>query len=395
MYKLYYNLLFPFNKWIGGILSLTCLLFINAFFATAETSTIETVENPSVRIKDISKIASLYDIQLRGYGLVVGLNGTGDSSSSAFTIQTVTNMLQRFGISVPGGKFNTKNVAAVIVTADLPFFAKTGSRIDVLVSSIGDAKSLAGGTLLDTPLQAPDEQLYVLAQGPLSVGGFSVSGGAGDNIQKNHPTVGTAPNSGMVLKAPEFKYSDQENLQLVLNEPDFTTATHLVSAVNQWSSQDFGEPIARALDAAVIEIKIPQQSKKDVVTFISKMEKLTLSPDHVAEVVIDERTGTIVVGKDVRISPVAISHGNLSIQIKTEEEISQPEAFSTGETKVISREDLEVQEEKQDMQVIRGGASIDDVVRALNMIGVTSRDMIIILQAIKRAGALHAKLVIM
>lgn len=348
----------------------------------------------NIRIKDIARFHWMHDIQLIGYGLVVGLDGTGDSSGTAFTLQSTINMMKRFGIDVPRGNLSLKNAAAVMVTADLPFFAKAGGRIDVLVSSIGDAKSIVGGTLLPTPMTAPDGQMYVMAQGPISVGGFSISTGTGSNTQKNHPTVGRAPNGGMILRIPSSYAINQvkidEGLQIILNEPDFTTATRLVSAINA----EF-QGAARAVDAACIQVIVPESSHNDLITFISRLENLMVIPDHVAEVVIDERTGTVVIGKDVRISPVAISHGNLSIQIKTEEEVSQPEPFSKGETTVTQKTESSVREDEQKMKVIRGGASIDEVVQALNLIGVSPRDMITILQAIKQAGALHARLVIM
>ena len=343
----------------------------------------------SVRIKDIARIYGVHDTQLHGYGLAVGLNGTGDSARTIFAAQSVINMMQRFGIDVPKGRISLRNVAAVMVTAELPFFAKVGGRIDVLVSSIGDAKSIAGGTLLATPLRAPDDQLYVIAQGAISVGGFSVSAGGDDSVQKNHPTVGRVPGGGLIQNVPLSKHSTGEGLTIVLNEPDFTTATRVVLAVNN----EF-QNAAQAIDASSVRIT-PESDRGDLVAFISRLESLTVVPDSIAEVVIDERTGTIVIGKNVRIAPVAVSHGSLSIQIKAEEEVSQPPPFSSGETVVVSNKDLTVQEEEMKMQVIRGGASIDQIVSALNLIGVTPRDMIVILQAIKKAGALHARLVTM
>jgi len=355
-----------------------------------------------VRIKDIARIYGIHDIQLHGYGLVVGLNGTGDSAGSTFTVQSVINMIRRFGIDLPRARISLRNIAAVMVTADLPFFAKVGGRIDVLVSSMGDAKSIAGGTLLPAPLHASDGQLYVLAQGPVSVGGFSASAG-GDSVQKNHPTVGRVPSGGVIQKGRLIKrpYRERGNgdspspsplrsFTLSLDEPDFTTAMRLVSAIN-----DEFQNAARSVDASSVKVTVPESHREDYVTFISRVENLTGVPDHTAEVVIDERTGTIVVGKDVRITPVAVSHGNLSIQIKTEEKVSQPPPLSAGETVIVSEKDLTVREEKREMQVMRGGASIDEVVRALNRLGVATRDMIVILQAIKKAGALHARLVIM
>ncbi len=363
------------------------IFFILFGSASAETSTTEGVQ---VRIKDIARIHGIYDLQLHGYGLIVGLDGTGDSSGATFTVQSAINMMRRFGVDVPQGRISMRNVAAVMVTGELPFFGKTGGRIDVLVSSIGDAKSIAGGTLLAAPLIAPDGRMFVLAQGPVSVGGLNVSTGSSKS-QKNHPTVGRVLNGGMILKAPTLEFSSDRSLQVVLHDPDFTTATRVVSAINaEFKGAD--PPAASAIDASTVKVTMPE-SAEDVVAFIARMESLTVVPDHTAEVVINERTGTIVIGKDVRITPVAVSHGNLNIKIKTAEEASQPPPLSAGETVIVAKEDLTVDEEEPKMQVIRGGASIDEIVKALNFIGVGPRDMIVILQTIKKAGALHARLI--
>jgi flagellar P-ring protein precursor FlgI len=378
-----------------------CFLILISLNAIAQDYEVQSEDHIGVRIKDIARIHGIHDTQLHGYGLVVGLNGTGDSSGAQFTVQSVINMMRRFGIDVPNSRISLKNVAAVMVTADLPFFAKVGGRIDVLVSSIGDAKSIAGGTLLPTLLYTPDGQLHVIAQGPLSVGGFNLSAGGGNSIQKNHPTVGSIPNGGAVQKSPPpWVFSPNQpspnplaQLTIVLNEPDFTTVTRMASAINGEFSE-MNDPIAHALDASSIKVMVPV-SGEEFVAFVSRLENLMVVPDVQASVVIDERTGTVVVGKDVSITPVAVSHGDLNIQIKTEEEASQPPAFSAGETVILSGEDISAEEEKPEMRVLRGGASIDEVVRALNLIGVSPRNMIIILQAIKKAGALHAKLVIM
>jgi flagellar P-ring protein precursor FlgI len=367
--------------WLFTFLSITCILFYS-LYSDADSS-------PSVRIKDIARIQGIHDQPIYGYGLIVGLNGTGDSSGAAFTIQSVVNMMQRFGIDVPQSRLSIKNVAAVMVTAELPFFAKVGGRIDVLVSSIGDAKSIVGGTLIITPLALPDGKLCMLAQGAVSVGGFSASTGSGENnVQKNHPTVGRVPNGGLIQYVPPANYAEGDNLLVVLNDPDFTTAARMVSAIN-----NVFQGIARAIDATSVSVTVSESARSDLVTFISQLENLMLVPDSIAEIVIDERTGTIVVGKDVKISPVAISHGNLNIQIKTTEEASQPPALSSGETVVTKKEEMNVQEENMKMKIVPGGATIDEVVQALNLIGVSPRDMIIILQAINKAGALHAKLV--
>lgn len=348
-----------------------------------------TNEPVKVRIKDITRISSIYDTQLYGYGIIVGLNGTGDSAGARFTMQSIINMLQREGIDVSGSKISVKNVAAVMLTANLPFFAERGDRIDIMVSSIGDAKSLSGGILLPSPLKGPDGQLYVLAQGSVLVGGFSASGGGGSSSQKNHPTVGNMPNGGIIQRIPphlEQNYDYSSGLGLSIREPDFTTATRVASAINN----EFPGS-AQAMDAATIKISIPE-SEADAVAFISRLENLTLVPDYMAVVVINERTGTIVIGNDVRITPVAVAHGNLNIQIMAAEEVSQPPPMTDGATVIATQEDITVQEEKKSMHVMRGGATIDELVGALNLIGVSPRDMIGILQTIKKAGALHARL---
>jgi len=374
-----------------------CMFFASCIVFALDAEGAEVISQStnvpvSVRIKDIARISCIYDVQLHGYGLVMGLNGTGDSAGTRFTTQSVINMMQQFGIDIPGGKINVKNVAAVMVTAELSFFAKTGARVDVLVSSIGDATSISGGTLFATPLSGLDGQLYVLAQGPVLVGGYSTSTGGGDSVQKNHPTVGRVPGGGMIQRVPPRpeKISDyREGFTLYLSEPDFTTATRMASAIN-----DEFPGVAESVDSSAVKITVPG-SEQDLVAFISRMENLMVAPDHTAEVIIDERTGTIVIGSNVRIAPVAISHGSLNIQIKAVEEAVQPPPMSTGETVVITNEDLTVQEEKYEMQVIRGGTSIDELVMALNLIGVSPRDLIVILQTMKKAGALHARLVIM
>ena len=369
----------PIYKCISAIILIILLSIATQIFANT---------SPSVRIKDIAKIHGIYDKPIFGYGLVIGLNGTGDSAGAMITVQSVINMMQRFGIDVPQSRISLKNVAAVMVTAELPFFAKPGGRIDVIVSSIGDAKSIAGGTLLLTPLTLPDGTLCALAQGAVSVGGFFLASGSGDNtVQKNHPTVGRVPNGGLIQNVPQSIYNDNNTLIINIYDPDFTTVSRLVSAINEKF-----QGVAQAIDASSVNINIPQTYQNNVVEFISQLENLTLIPDSIAEIVIDERTGTVVVGKDVKISPVAISHGNLSIKIKTEQEASQPQPFSSGETVILEKEDLTVQEESKNLKVLPGGASIDEVVRALNLLGVSPRDMITILQAIKKAGALHANL---
>lgn len=394
-----YNLIFSTrNK--KGIVLYIIFYILSSLNTTAKTPDIQQNNLIKVRIKDITRINGIHNIQLLGYGLVVGLNGTGDSAAASFTIHSVKNMLSRFEIDTPDIRGNLKNVAAVMVTAELPALAKMGGRIDVLVSSLGDAKSISGGTLLPAPIYSPDGQLYAIAQGSISSGGFNVVVDRGNSSQKNQSTVGRVPNGAAIQQSPPFPsflVTNNENplrsFTIVLDEPDFSTAIRLASAINADFTNE-KSPIANAIDASSIKITIPEL-ESDIIAFISRLENLMVEPDVQAVVVIDERNGTIVAGKDVRISPVAISHGSLTIQIKTDEEVSQPPALSSGETAIISKKAIEVKEENRRMKVIRGGASIDEVVKALNLLGVTPRDMIIILQAIKASGALHAKLIIM
>jgi flagellar P-ring protein precursor FlgI len=342
-----------------------------------------------VRVKDIARIQGVRDNELFGYGIVVGLNGTGDKNTTFFTPQSIASMLQRLGISVNRAQLGLKNVAAVMATAKLPPFAKAGSQIDVVVSSLGDASTLQGGTLLLTPLQAADGQVYAVAQGALSIGGFNVQGGGGgERVQKNHPTVGRIPNGATIEREVPTTLGGNQTLAISLNHPDFTTATRLAAAVNK----SLGAGRARALDAATIQVGGVPAEPSRVIELIATLETLTVQPDAVAKVVINEKTGTIIMGANVRISTVAIAHGSLSIQIKEEKQVSQPAPFSQGQTTVVPKSETTVSEEKANLVVVDGGVNIGDLVRALNALGVTPRDMISIMQAIKQVGALQAEL---
>lgn len=345
-----------------------------------------------VRIKNVARLEKLEEIQLFGYGLIVGLNGTGDKRGATFTIQSMSNMLQKLGISVDPEKLKVKNVAAVMVTSDLSPFAKVGSRVDVTLSSIGDATSLEGGTLLFTPLQGRDGKIYAVAQGPVSIGGFNITAGGGAAaVRKNHPTVGRIPAGGIVKKEPPLEMPEEE-LSLILFSPDFTTASRITQAINEAFSAD----LARALDASAVRIKIPEKYKTEGLTvdFISRVQNLFFVPDTVAKVVINERTGTVVVGKNVRITPVAVAHGNLFVTIKSIPIISQPPPFSPGETVVTEKTEVEVEEKRGRMTLIKG-TTVEELINTLNVLEITPRDMIAIFQALKEAGALQAELVIM
>lgn len=362
----------------GGILGSLAALLLVAAAAQAD-----------VRVKDIARIQGVRDNELFGYGIVVGLNGTGDKNTTFFTPQSIASMLQRLGISVNRAQLGLKNVAAVMATAKLPPFAKAGSQIDVVVSSLGDASTLQGGTLLLTPLQAADGQVYAVAQGALSIGGFNVQGGGGgERVQKNHPTVGRIPNGATIEREVPTTLGGNQTLAITLNHPDFTTATRLAAAVNK----SLGAGRARALDAASVQVGGVPAEPSRIIELIATLETLTVQPDAVAKVVINEKTGTIIMGANVRISTVAIAHGSLSIQIKEEKQVSQPAPFSQGQTTVVPKSETTVSEEKANLVVVDGGVNIGDLVRALNALGVTPRDMISIMQAIKQAGALQAEL---
>lgn len=343
---------------------------------------------PAARIKDLAYFKGVRPNQLIGNGLVVGLNGTGDGTNVNFNVQELANLLERMGLHIPRQVVKVKNIAAVMVTALLPPFARVGSRLDVLVSSIGDAKSLQGGTLVLTPLKGIDGQVYALAQGPVAVGGFAVSGAAGGGISKNHPTAGRIPNGATVEREIPFDFGAQEEMTLALHDPDFTTANRIVQAINRNLRGNYAYPE----DGGTIRIKLPPRYRDQVVAMMASLENLEVAPEVIAKVVIDERNGTVVMGQDVRISTVAIAHGNLMIQVKERPRISQPLPFSQGETTVVPDTSITVKEGGDRLMVVPEGVSIGQLVQALNAIGVTPRDLIAVIQAIKAAGALHAEL---
>jgi len=339
------------------------------------------------RIKDIAQVQGMRINQLVGYGLVVGLNGSGDGTQAKFTLQSIANMMERMGINVDPNQVKVKNAAGVMVTANLPTFTKPGQRIDCVVSSIGDAKSLQGGTLLMTPLKGPDGKIYAIAQGPLSIGGFA-AGGAGGGVQKNHPTVGKIPNGAIVERTVDVDLNNRTSITYSLNYPDITTVARMAEAINDALGQD----VAKAVDPESVRIDIPPEFQGNVVSFLSRIEAIEVDPDVKAKVVLDERTGTVVMGEDVRIKTVAVSHGNLSIQIKETPQVSQPAPFGAGQTVVTPSTQVKVKEEKAHLMVLESGPTIGELVRALNAVGVTPRDLISILQSIKSAGALQAEL---
>ncbi len=342
----------------------------------------------AVRIKDIASIKGVRQNQLVGYGLVVGLNGTGDDDDLAFMIQSMAAMLEKMGVTVKAEDIESENVAAVMVTAELPPFARVGSRIDVIVSSIGDAENLQGGILLITPLKAANGQIYAVAQGPVSTGGFETSGAAGGGVQKNFPTVGRVPNGALIEKEIAIDFDQKKTLTFILHHPDFTTASRMAQAINM----ALNTKVAHTQDAATINVKIPENFRGNTVALATIIENLGVTPDTVSKVVINERTGTVIMGENVRISTVAIAHGNLSIQVKESQNVSQPLPFSEGVTTVTPDSEILVEEGNNPLFLVESGVSIGEVVRALNALGVSPRDLIAIFQALKAAGALQAEL---
>ncbi|PID40378.1 MAG: flagellar biosynthesis protein FlgA [Proteobacteria bacterium] len=341
----------------------------------------------AVRLKDIAEIQGIRDNQLVGYGLVVGLDGTGDGKKALFTLQSMASMLEKMGVTVNQKDIQVKNVAAVMVTASLPPFAKQGNRIDVLVSSIGDAKNLQGGTLMLTPLKGVDGRSYAVAQGPVNTGGFG-AGGAATSVVKNFPTVGRVLSGGIVEREVPNDFGSRSSFLFNLHNPDFTTAARVVEAINT----RFATPVARANDPGTIQIDVPEQDAVNVVPLLASLSDIQVEPDNDAKVVINERTGTVVMGEQVRISTIAIAHGNLSIVVREDADVDQPGPLSEGQTVTTPITQIGVQEGASQLMVVPKGISIGDVVKALNALGVTPRDLIAIFQAIKAAGALQADL---
>ena len=358
------------------VLLLATLLIVPPAFATS-------------RIKDIGRFAGVRSNQLTGYGLVIGLNKTGDKRQTFFTQQSLLNMLERFGLTVNNPAIRVENIAGVMVTADLGAFEKPGSRMDVTVSSIGDATSLQGGILLQTPLMAADGNVYAVAQGALVLGGFS-AGNAATGVTVNHPTVGRIPNGAIVEKAVVNGLPQTvETMELVLDRSDFTTVKRAVEAINA----GFGGTIASAMDGRSIRLMLPAEYRQRPIDFMSAVEAVAVDVDSKAKVVVNERTGTVIIGSDVTIAPVSIAHGNLSISIETQFNVSQPQPMAPGgQTVVVPDQRLTAQEQKSNFVTLSRGATVDDLIRALNALGVTPRDTIAILEALKTAGALQAEL---
>jgi len=343
-------------------------------------------EAKPARIKELVSIEGVRDNQLIGYGLVVGLNGTGDKRQTFFSAQSLANMLDRLGVQINPQAMLVRNMAAVLVTANLPPFAQPGVRIDLTAAAIGDASNLQGGILLATPLRGLDGQVYAVAQGAVVTGGF-VAGGGGNAKGLNHPTAGRVP-SGAIVERAAPSQAPVETLRLQLRQADFTTASRITSAINQ----RFHEPAALAESSGAIAITPPPAWAGKMVEFIAEVEALTVDADRQARIVINERTGTIVMGKEVQISPVAILHGALSVEIQTTFDVSQPAPLSQGTTQVVPTQTVNVKEEKAKNVVLKKGATVEELARALQGIGSTARDIIAVLQNLRAAGALEAEL---
>jgi flagellar P-ring protein FlgI len=338
------------------------------------------------RVKDLVSLEGVRDNQLVGYGIVVGLSGTGDRQQTVFSIQSLTNVLQRMGVTVPSAAIIVHNTAAVLVTATLPPFSQPGAKIDADVAAIGDATNLQGGLLVLTPLRAANGQVFAIAQGSVVTGGF-MAGRGGNSQTVNHPTVGRVVEGAIVEQSPP-SVTPADTLHLQLRRPDFSTASRISAAINQ----QFNAGTARALNSGLIRVNVPQNFSGRSVEFIAAVDEIQVDADRGAKIAINERTGTIVFGGNLRIAPVAILQGNLSVRIQTTYEVSQPAALSSGQTAVVPQVDVGVKEDKAKDVVLKEGATVDELVRALVAIGSTPRDIIAILQSLKSSGALDAEI---
>jgi flagellar P-ring protein precursor FlgI len=367
-----------------------------AALALCCTATASVADGPyrvsaTSRIKDLANIEGVRQNQLIGYGLVVGLNGTGDTLNNVpFTKQSLTAMLERLGVNVRGATMRTGNVAAVMVTANLPAFGTQGTRIDVTVSALGDAKSLQGGTLLVTPLLGADGNVYAVGQGSVAINGFQAEGEAA-KIVRGVPTVGRIANGAIIEREIDFALNRLNQVRLALRNADFTTAKRIAAAINDFIGANTAEP----LDQSTVQVNVPKQYAGNVVSLLTEIEQLQIEPDLAAKIVIDERSGIIVMGRDVRVSTVAVAQGNLTVTISETPQVSQPAPFSRGQTRVVPRTKIGVQEDGKKFAVVREGVSLQQLVDGLNALGIGPRDLIAILQAIKAAGAIQAEIEVM
>lgn len=347
---------------------------------------------PAERVKDMAVVSGVRSNQLVGYGLVVGLDGTGDQTTQTpFTVQSIMNMLEKYGVTVPPTVIpQLKNVAAVTVTAQLPPFIKVGQTIDVTVGTIGNASSLRGGDLLMTPLRGADGEVYAMAQGSVVVAGFGVSGKDGSRVSVNVPSGGRVPNGATVEREVRTNFATQPFVMLNLNTPDFTTATHLSAVINK----TLGGDTAVALDPVSVKVSAPADPNQRI-AFVSVLQELEVEPgDAPARVIINSRTGTVVIGSRVRVTPAAVAHGSLSVTITERSDVSQPNAFSQGTTTVTPRSDISISQPEARMFVFNAGVNLDEIVRAVNQVGAAPGDLVAILEALREAGALHAQLIV-
>jgi flagellar P-ring protein precursor FlgI len=343
------------------------------------------------KVHDLVDIVGARENQLLGYGVVTGLQGTGDDISSPFAMQSLRALLRRLGVQVDARQIRLKNVAAVIVTTNIPAFARNGSKLDIVVSSMGNAKSLRGGVLVQTPLRGADRRTYAVGQGPLVLGGFSASGGSGSSVQENITTTGRIPNGALIEREIKTVFATDGKVTLALRTPNFDTATRIAEGLNK----AMGEGTARALDAGSIDVKAPSELKNKPVELVSKLGEVEIEPGSLARVVLNERTGTIVAGGDVRLSPVAIAQGGITISVKESKEVSQPGVLSRGTTAAVQRTDIEAAEQKPPaLTYVNAAASLAEVAQALSTFGVTPRELGSILQALKAAGALRAEVIV-
>jgi flagellar P-ring protein FlgI len=374
---------------------LCCALLVTVFCSTvsrADEAASALQSSRQSRIKDVATVEGIRDNQLVGYGIVVGLRGTGDSQQTVFPIQTLLSALERMGVNVPqtatSSSLRTQNMAAVFIAATLPPFARPGNKLDVTVSSAGDARSLEGGLLLMSPLYGPDGQIYAQAQGPLVLGGYSVA--TNGNLRAlNHPTTGRVPSGAIVERAVPLDLEHMRTLSLLLNDPDFKTAELLAAAVNK----RLGAGVALAVDSRKIEVKAPHGA--DIPELLANIEAIKVEVFPRAKVVVNERTGTVVIGGDVRLQPVSILHGGLVVNVVSEFQVSQPNAFGQGTTQVVQQTTVQAQDKPVNRIELRAGSTVDDLVQNLQQIGATARDIISILQAMKEAQALEAELEVM
>ena len=371
-----------------GLATRTLFVLLSVAVVTLATSTGAYAE----RVKDLASVSGVRGNQLVGYGLVVGLDGTGDQTSQApFTIQSIKNMLAKFGVTIPANTNpQLKNVAAVTVTADLPPFAKAGQQIDVTVSSIGNAASLRGGSLLMAPLRGIDGEVYAIAQGSLIVSGFGISGKDGSRISINVPSAGRIPSGATVEREVPSNFATDPYILLNLNTPDFTTATRLVDGINNL----LGPSTAQAIDAVTVRVNAPLDPNQRI-AYVSTLESVEINPGEApARVIVNSRTGTVVIGSQVRVMPAAVAHGSLSVTITERSDVSQPAALSSGQTVTTPRSQIQVDQHEGRMFVFNAGVNLDEIVRAVNQVGAAPGDLVAILEALKQAGALRAELIV-